>query len=207
MVSLLLCLPALSALRSQTQDSGKDEKFAELVLQAFDKENKHDLPGALEDYSKALQLKNDSATILIRKAYIESKLGQYIQAGRDLKSASGCQPVSVTDYLTVAWMRATCPFSTFRDGPLAVSFAQKALREQPSPEAYDMLAAGYAEMHNFSKAEENIRSALKLFPDSPRVPDLKARLALYQTRKPWREVWGEDEKKQSAQMQKAEKQP
>ena len=177
-----------------------DAKFTELVLKGFDRENANDFQAALDLYARALEFKSDSAAIQIRKAYVEARLGQYARTAHDLKAATSIQPVSLTDYLTAAWMRATCPFPSLRDGALAVAYAQKALREQPSPEAYDMLAAGYAEMGNYTKAGENIRAALKLFPDSTRIPALKERLALYQSHKPWREVWGGDEKKQEKEM-------
>ncbi len=193
---------AIAQDKPAADDVGNDEKFTGFVLKGFEKENQNDFAGALEFYTKALDVKSDSAAILIRKAYVVAKLGQYGRAAHDLRTATAAQPVSVTDYLTAAWLRATCPFSTLRDGVLAVAYAQKALNEQPSPEAYDMLAAGYAEMGNYGKAQENIRAAIKLFPDSPRIPALKQRLILYQSRKPWREVWGEDEKKQAQELQR-----
>lgn len=194
---------AIAQDKPAAEDPGNDEKFTALVLKGFEKENQNDFVGALEFYTQALDIKSDSATILIRKAYVVAKLGQYGRAAHDLRTATAAQPISVTDYLTAAWLRATCPFPSLRDGVLAVAYAQKALKEQPSPEAYDMLAAGYAEMGNYGKAQDNIRTAIKLFPDSPRIAALKQRLALYQSHKPWREVWGEDERKQDVELQRS----
>ena len=77
-LGFILLHPVLRA-----QETGNDDKFSGFVLKAFEKESRNDFQGALDDYGRALALKNDSVTILIRKAYVEAKLGQYIQTGRD----------------------------------------------------------------------------------------------------------------------------
>jgi Flp pilus assembly protein TadD len=50
----------------------------------------------------------------------------------------------------------------------------------------DALAAAYAEGGRFQEAVETARRALELAPQ-PLVPALKARLAMYQRREPFRE--------------------
>ncbi|MDR1191983.1 MAG: hypothetical protein LBK60_10045 [Verrucomicrobiales bacterium] len=183
-------LPPLSA--------AQQEQFADCVLKGFAAEGADDYKQAFACYSKALALNKGAVTVWIRRAYVAAKLGQYEVAARDLKEANSRPPVSVTDYLTLAWFLATGPFAEMRDGPRAVACASKALREEPSADAYDMLAAGYAEMKNFGKAQENIRAAIKLYPESGRIELLRRHLELYKERKPWREVWGADDKRMNA---------
>lgn len=190
---VLVFLSRLTAEDATASDKG--QLFAELAVKGSECEGRKDYAGAFENYSKALAAKADSATILIRRAYVAAKLGQNERAAHDLKDGVKVTPVSITDYLTVAWLRSTSPFESMRDGTEAVALAQRALKEQPSAEAYDMLAAGYAEMKNFGKAQENIRTAIKLFPDSPRLTSMQERLELYKSHKPWREIWGVETEK------------
>ena len=178
------------------------EKFFEFVVKGFEAEGREDYVLALASYDKALTVNKESVTVWIRRAYVAAKLGQYEVAAENLKTGTGFAPVSVTDYLTLAWFRATSPFAPMRDGTQAVAYAMKALQEEPSADAYDMLAAGYAEMKNFGKAQETLRTAIKLYPNSGRAELMQNHLELYKNRKPWREAWGRDEKKMDAAVKK-----
>jgi tetratricopeptide (TPR) repeat protein len=181
----------------------QQEQFSEYIVNGFAAEGRDDYATALEAYGKALELNKQSVTVWIRHAYVAAKLGKYDVTAQDLKQGTSCTPVSVTDYLTLSWFRATSPFPEMRDGTQAVAYAFKALREQESDAAYDMLAAGYAQMGNWAKAQENIRIAIKLYPDSGRMKMLQDHLELYKNRKPWREVWGQDQKEMGKAMQNA----
>ncbi|MDR1303999.1 MAG: hypothetical protein LBK76_02130 [Verrucomicrobiales bacterium] len=183
--------------------AAQQEQFFDYIVQGAAAEGRDDYAAALACYDRALTLNQTSVTVWIRHAYVAAKLGQYDVAARDLQTGVSHAPVSVTDYLTLAWFRATCPFAAMRDGVQAVAYAFKALREQESADAYDMLAAGYAEMGNYGKAQENIRIAIKRYPDSGRSQLLREHLELYKQRKPWRTVWGADTKQLDAALQDA----
>ncbi len=172
----------------------QQEQFTEYILQGFAAEGRDDYAGALELYGKALELDKESVTAWIRHAYVAAKVGRYETTAQSLKQGTVCTPVSVTDYLTLSWFLSTSPFAGMRDGPRAVACALKALKEQESPDAYDMLAAAYAQMGNFGKAQEHLRTAIKLYPDSGRRQMLEQHLELYKDHKPWRVAWGRDEK-------------
>ncbi len=175
---------------TQAQEGGFDrEAFSKLVLAAFEKEGAKDYAGAFDLYSKALEMNDQSPAILIRRAFCGAKIGVSREVARDLKRATEVTPRSRTDFMTLAWFYGTNPFPQFRDGPRAIMLGQKLLRESPSAETYDILAAGYAQMGNFQMARNMIQEGLKLFPETERRVEMETRLGLYNSRKPFIEEW------------------
>ncbi|MEM9399163.1 MAG: hypothetical protein AAF984_03065 [Verrucomicrobiota bacterium] len=166
----------------------KKNNFVEYVLSGFDKESQDDFHGAYELYTNALKIK-ESPTVLLRRAYCGAKIGLVEEVIQDMESAILLEPKTPTDYITVGWFRATNPFKRFRDGPLAVTLAQKSLEGRESPEAYDVLAAGYVEMKNFSRAQQVLKKAIKKFPEASRVASMKRRLELYKNKEQFLENW------------------
>jgi hypothetical protein len=89
-----------------------------------------------------------------------------------------------------AWLLATCPDASLRDGAEAVALAERASRGgyAEDPDILDTLAAAYAESGRFSEA---LRSARKAFAIAKRnkqsVDALAARIALYDSGRPFRE--------------------
>jgi len=167
--------------------------FSDLVMGGYAQEEKKDYAAAVDSYTRALALKEESVIALIRRAYSLVQMGEFEKAGQDLKDVSFLTPVSMSDYTSLAWLKATCPFEIIRDGPLAVAYARKAMKESPSVETYDILAAAYAEMNDFQRARNTVLEGIKRFPDSPRVPAMRERLALYNQKKAYRESWVAEE--------------
>jgi TPR repeat protein len=88
----------------------------------------------------------------------------------------------------VAWLQATCPNPSLRNGTNAVEYARKALAAAGPKDAValDTLAAAYAEAGQFDQA---IRTEKQAIDGSKREADQKeyqARLKLYQNKKPYR---------------------
>lgn len=179
--------------RAETPDAGKPT-FTEWVLRGFELEQNGRFAEAVEAYTRALEINEESATATIRRAICAAKSGQLDRAAMDLRDANLLQPVSLTDYTTLAWVLATSPIKSVRDGTRAVAFAQKALKDSPSADTYDILAAAYAEMGNFQKAQNVLIEGLKKYPDAPRATAMKERLELYKQKKPFREQWLEDDR-------------
>jgi tetratricopeptide (TPR) repeat protein len=173
--------------------------FTEWVLKGYDYERQQNFSAAIEAYTQALKLNEESPTAYVRRAICAAKAGQLERAAMDLREATLLNPVSMTDYTTLAWLLATCPIKSVRDGTRAVAFAQKALKENESAETYDILAAAYAEMGNFQKAQNLLREAIKKFPESPRIPVMRERLELFKQKKPFREVWLGDKEQKTLQ--------
>jgi tetratricopeptide (TPR) repeat protein len=92
-----------------------------------------------------------------------------------------------------AWVLATCPRASVRNGREAVELARRAVQASggKDPAVLDTLAAAYAETGRFAEAVETIRQALALATQQnaqPLIEGLKARMALYETKTPFRET-------------------
>lgn len=100
------------------------------------------------------------------------------------------------DYLAVlnqtAWLLATNPDASIRNGVEAVELAQRAVRLSGGrePDVLGTLAAAYAEAGRFSEAVETSRRAVAQATQQqtePLAKTLKARIELYEKRIPFRE--------------------
>lgn len=181
------------------------ESASDFVLEGYELESARNFAGAEAAYSKSIELNPEQPAALIRRAYCRVQIGDFQGAGEDLKQASITSPQNVTDYLSLAWMRATAPFEVVRDGILAITYAKKAHKEQPSPTSYDTLAAAYAEFGDYNRARHLIMEALKKFPDSDREADMRKRLELYKAKKPFHAVWlDEDSRDLERSIEKAQ---
>jgi len=195
MCAVLLCLHGVMPAQTPNADPDSPENvaaFGKYFLEGYQKEAAGDFASAYALYSKAQQYRDDSPALLVRRAYCGAKTGQVREVAMDLKRAFELQPKTMTDYSTMAWFYATSPFDAYRDGARAVTLGKKMMNTETSAEAYDILAAGYAEMGNFSEARELLMKGIKNYPGSPRIPEMKERLALYNQKKKFREVWLEE---------------
>ena len=93
----------------------------------------------------------------------------------------------------LAWILATYPEETLRNGTRAVKLAKQAttLPGGQDPIVLRTLAAAYAEAGEFSKARETVDEALKLAAarkNSSLVETLQSEIALYRANTPYREL-------------------
>jgi spermidine synthase len=91
----------------------------------------------------------------------------------------------------MAWVLATWPEASVRNGMEAVALAERALRLSGGrePAILDTLAAAYAEAGRFPEAVETARRALTLATQQNQQPlaeALKGRIALYEGRSAFR---------------------
>ena len=99
-----------------------------------------------------------------------------------------------TNLLTdTAWILATNPNASVRDGAEAVALAQRAveLSGGQEPAILDTLAAAYAEAGRFPEAVEVARKASVLAMRQNKEPlaeASKVKLHLYEAKKPYRDV-------------------
>ena len=93
-----------------------------------------------------------------------------------------------------AWVLATCPDASIRNGTEALALAQRVVKASrgKDPSILDTLAAAYAEVGRFSEAAQTARQALVIATQQegtqPVVEGLKARLALYEANAPFRDT-------------------
>lgn len=102
------------------------------------------------------------------------------------RAAALDHPKALNDY---AWLLATSPFDTVRNGPQAVTLALQAVDRNRSPSYLDTLAAAYAEAGRFDKAISIQREALSLVAeDDPALAaELRSHLTAFEAGEPWRE--------------------
>ncbi|MEE4300261.1 MAG: hypothetical protein V2J24_12535, partial [Pseudomonadales bacterium] len=99
----------------------------------------------------------------------------------------------------LAWIRATHPDATLRDGEAAVRLARAVVARAPGPDHQDTLAAALAEYGDYEAAVRVQREALALLDGEAdpgllgrdvraRRARLQERLQRYEAGRPWREV-------------------
>lgn len=92
----------------------------------------------------------------------------------------------------LAWVLATSHHRELRDGPRAVTFAEKAVAgtNRKDPMQMDTLAAAYAEVGQFTNAVRVQREAIALLQDQKWREAFASRLKLYEVNVPYRpEGW------------------
>ena len=91
-----------------------------------------------------------------------------------------------------AWILATNPNASVRNGPEAAELAQRAieLSDGENPQILDTLAAAYAEAGWFSEAVQTAQKAIDVATPQNKLilaASIKARRQLYQAKMPFRE--------------------
>lgn len=88
----------------------------------------------------------------------------------------------------MAWLLATSPDDSVRDGKRAIELAQKAVKLSPMPTYISTLAAAYAETGDFDQALKTIDEGLKQTENDPNIHEsLAEEKANYEAKKPIRE--------------------
>lgn len=115
---------------------------------------------ALQDLNSTIRLKRNFFDAGYKRAWVNSELSNYKASLADLdnlltftvKVSNNIEQADVLN--SRAWLRATCPEASIRNGPLAVADATKACKlDQWILESYiDTLAAAYAETGDFASA-------------------------------------------------------
>ncbi len=97
---------------------------------------------------------------------------EYAKAIEDLETVVKHDPDDSAALNRLAWIQATCPQESIRNGAQAVANAKKAcqLTASRNPECLSTLAAALAEEKDFSKAVEFQRTALATHRRRPTIP-------------------------------------
>jgi len=109
----------------------------------------------------------------------------------ELREAIRLRPNDLMLLNETAWLLATCPDDRVRNGSEAVDLAGRAvqLTGAQEPLVLGTLAAAYAEASRFDEAVEAARDAVELAVRQKKrelAESLRAKLALYQSKKPYR---------------------
>jgi protein O-mannosyl-transferase len=145
---------------------------------------------AIIHYKKALELLPANAdahanlgSALLAKGRIAEAIGQY-------KEALTLAPENVAAQSNLAWLLATSPDPSLRNGPEAVLLAEQASRSSDGkrPLVLRILAAAYAEAGRFSEARATAHEALQAADDqgnSALSDFLRKEIALYESGQPY----------------------
>jgi len=159
------------------------------ALEGLELEKEGKFLEAMDRYTAVLDQAPDTAWVLVRRAHCLAKTGDPAGAKADLRRAMRLIPETATDRVMLAWAKATCPYLEYRDGAGAVSLAKRALQDEPLIQTYAILAAGYAEMGDFRRAQETVMLALSKGPTSEERSMLQEKLEQFREKKPRRDEW------------------
>jgi uncharacterized protein len=143
---------------------------------------------ALAELDESLQLDAGDGVTHNNRAAVLLKLGAYARALADLEQAKRLLPNLPNSYKNLAWLQATCPDPSFRDGSAAVANATRALQlaNARPVEWLAILAAAHAETGNFEEAVRlQTHCLVEARPEDQGA--MRDRLELYRTGQPYRD--------------------
>jgi tetratricopeptide (TPR) repeat protein len=151
------------------------------------------LDEAIAQYQKALEIAPDYAETHDNLGAAFVRLGRFDAALPQFQKALQIQPDYVEARKNLAWLRATCPQASLRNGAEAIEHARRAdqLCGNTRPDVLDALAAAYAEAGRFPDALATARKALELAVQQKKralADALRTRIALYEAGKPYHEA-------------------
>jgi protein O-mannosyl-transferase len=147
---------------------------------------------AMVHYRKFLELepanveaRNTLGTALIQQGHVKEAINQW-------QEALATQPENGNAASNLAWVFATCPEDSIRDGTRAAELGERALRISGGkiPMIYKVLAAAYAENGRFADAVETAQRGAQLATSQGNpvlAAELESNIALYQSGRPLRD--------------------
>ena len=175
-----------AAVDLRPDNSPAQENLAKALLQ------KGRIPEALVHYRKLVELQPDNfevhnivGTVLVQKGRIREGVEEW-------QKVLAIKPDNGNAMSNLAWVFATAPDASLRDGPQAVKLAEQALHLSGGriPILFRTLAAAYAENGQFSQAIETAQRGI-ILANSQSNPGLAAELqssiSLYQEQRPLRD--------------------
>ena len=154
--------------------------------------NQEQFADATKHFQRALQLDPNFTHARYEFALLLERQGRFAEAAGQFEAIIRQSPGHVAALNDLAWLLATCPDDTVRNGAHAVELASTAekLSGGRSPEILDTLAAAYAEAAKFTEATATIKNALTLAAAQKKdslATSLHTRLLLYQSNIPFRD--------------------
>jgi protein O-mannosyl-transferase len=175
-----------AAVDLRADNSPAQENLAKALLQ------KGQVSEALLHYRKLLELQPDNMEVHNIVGTVLIQQGRISEAVEEWQKVLLIQPDNGNALSNLAWVFATCPDDTLRDGAQAVQLAEQALRISGSriPVLFRTLAAAYAEKGMFSQAIETAQRGVELANsqgNSGLAAELQGNIALYQLGRPLRD--------------------
>ena len=148
---------------------------------------------ARREFEAAVRLEPKTPGAWLGLARLDQLAGRFAGAAEKLAKANKLNPNVPRVLNYSAWLHATAPMASIRNGKKAVEHALQAceLTNWQNFGYVDTLAAAYAEQGEFEKATDFQWYALSLIPDdeaNAHRAEAEERLALYQQRRKYREA-------------------
>jgi tetratricopeptide (TPR) repeat protein len=142
---------------------------------------------ALSDLDRSIQIAPNVAQGYSQRGNLLADRADFSRALDDFKQALTLDPKLADAHCGLAWIKATCPDDRLRDAFEALASAHTAVKLS-APDDYltlDVLAAAHANAGEFDKAIAVEEQAINAAP-ADAVPSMRARLNLYEHRRPYR---------------------
>ncbi len=167
-------------LNPKMQDAYINRAFLWIAKREYDR--------AIADCEEAIRLDPKYSLAYINRGIAWKARGGYDRAISDFDEAIRLDPKDARPWNDRAWIEATCPDPTWRNGKKAVADATKAceLSRWRAAHHLDTLAAAYAEAGDFDVAVKWQTKALEIAPVKKRF-DYQSRVDLYKVHKPYRD--------------------
>ncbi len=150
-----------------------------------------DLDAAIVSFDEVIKLAPKYAEAWSHRGLAFKRKGDFVHALADYGEAIHLDPQADTNYDRSAWILATCPEGKHRNGQEALLLATQAceMTSWNDPELFETLAAAYAEVGRFPDAIKWQKQAIASagFRDT-HLEKARARLTLYEAKKPYRET-------------------
>jgi tetratricopeptide (TPR) repeat protein len=175
-----------AAVDLRPDNSPAHENLAKALLQ------KGQVSDALIHYRKLLELQPDNIEVHNIVGTVLVQQGRAKEGMEEWEKVLTIQPDNGNAMSNLAWIFATSPDESLRDGAKAVQLAEQAMRISGGriPILFRTLAAAYAESSRFSEAIQTAQRGIDL-ADSQGNPglatELQGNIALYQERQPLRD--------------------
>jgi tetratricopeptide (TPR) repeat protein len=145
---------------------------------------------AIQDWSEVIRIQPKFAMAYISRGIAYHYKKEYDKAIQDFSEVIRLDPKAADAYNWLAWLLATCPKDSVRDGNKAVKLATKAceLSEWKVASYLGTLAAAHAETKHFQEAVKWEKKALALgYATNEGREKARQRLKRYEEEKPYRD--------------------
>src|SRR6266403_1541836 len=169
------------------ENSPAHENLAKALLQ------KGQVADALVHYRKLLELQPDNMEVHNIVGTVLVQQGQIREGVEEWQKVLEIQPDNGNALNYLAWVLATAPDDSLRDGSRAVQLAEQALQISGDriPIVFRTLAAAYAENQQFPQAIETAQQGVELANKQGNfalAAELQSSIALYQENRPLRDA-------------------